>query len=121
MGVLYFLAGSLVGFVLALGLVFLMTLNIGKDSQDNLIEKKEADRDRIVKENEPTAEEVNLLTEAVRVLSNDDSNNSQSNEHPTEEQAPVDLKEMEAEFLKRSDLARERQKHLKLICRFYPL
>mmetsp|Transcript_15398 Transcript_15398/g.23208 ORF Transcript_15398/g.23208 Transcript_15398/m.23208 type:complete len:1273 (+) Transcript_15398:88-3906(+) len=115
MGFISFVLGIIIGLCISIaGTVFFL---LGEDNNKDEKGIDKASND-VVKEREPTEDEVKLLENALKELRGDGVEVQPVDSHPAEEQAPLEAKEMETGFLNHSRDAKERQKHAKSLCNF---
>lgn len=109
---LIFLGGILIGILLSMTIG--MYLLMKKD--DNIITGNEVKNQKL-RENEPTEEEKRVLYDALKVLRGEVEDSPAPELHPSEEQAPIEIREMEEAFAIASQEMKKRQKHLKALTR----
>ena len=113
MGILFFILGCIVGIALTvlIGIYFLMKQD--QPSQpDQQIQPNLANQNKL-REKEPTTEEIQVLSDALKALRGEVDETPVAELHPSEEQAPTEIREMEEAFKIAAQESKKRQKHLK--------
>lgn len=113
-----FFSGFIVGVVVALlGLLYYL---MQKDGENEIKRPQSTNKEVVLAEKDISEEQMLILVNAVNALRGveDETEKCSVENHPTEEQAPLEFSEMESAFLDFAKEAKDRQKHYKSLCSF---
>lgn len=114
MSIFIFILGIFIGLLASFGISIYLLMKKEESNSQPIEEQKQK-----LRESDPTKEEIDILNDALKFLRGEVEDIPVPELHPSEEQAPREIREMEEAFAVASQEMKKRQKHLKALTRYF--